>query len=73
MIATSRSQSGENSKELEELGAKETYLSVIQLSVNDPATFSTAVGVMDGIISHLDHPLTWIVIWIRPRCDPVLK
>ena len=50
VIATSRSLGGEKSKELEELAAKEACLSVIQLSVDNPATFSTAVGVIDGIV-----------------------
>ena len=50
MIATSRSLGGENSKELEELAAKDPRLSVVQLSINDPATFPTAVGIVDGIV-----------------------
>ena len=51
VITTRRSVGGEKSKELEELAAKETCLLVIQLSVDDPATFSTEVGVVDGIVS----------------------
>ena len=50
VIATSRSIGGEKSKELEELTTKETCLSVIQLNVDDPATFSTAVGEVDRIV-----------------------
>ena len=50
VIATSRSVGGEKSKELGELAAKETCLSVIQLNVDDPATFSTAVGEVDRIV-----------------------
>ena len=50
VIATSRSLGGEKSKELEELAAKESCLSVIQLSVDNPATFSTAVSTVDGIV-----------------------
>ena len=59
VITTSRSVGGEKSKELEELAAKETCLSVIQLSVDDPATFSTAVGVVDGIAQ--EHGLNVLV------------
>ena len=59
VIATSRTVGGEKSKELEELAAKETCLSVIQLSVDDPATFSTAVGVVDGIVQ--EHGLNVLV------------
>ena len=59
VIATSRSVGGEKSKELEELAAKETCLSVIQLSVDDPATFSTAVGEVDGIVQ--EHGLNVLV------------
>ena len=59
VIATSRNVGGEKSKELEELAAKETCLSVIQLSVDDPATFSTAVGVVDGIVQ--EHGLNVLV------------
>ena len=59
VIATSRSVGGEKSKELEELAAKESCLSVIQLSVDDPATFSTAVGVVDGIVG--EHGLNVLV------------
>ena len=59
VIATSRSVGGEKSKELEELAAKETCLSVIQLSVDDPATFSTAVGEVDGIVK--EHGLNVLV------------
>ena len=44
---------------MEELAAKETCLSVIQLSVDDPATFSTAVGVVDGIVQ--EHGLNVLV------------
>ena len=50
VIATSRSLGGEKSKELEELAAKEACLSVVQLSVDDPATFSAAVSAVDGIV-----------------------
>ena len=59
VIATSRSLGGEKSKELEELAAKETRLSVIQLSVDDPATFSTAVSEVDGIVQ--EHGLNVLV------------
>jgi len=59
VIATSRSLGREKSKELEELAAKETCLSVIQLSVDNPATFSTAVGVVDGIVQ--EHGLNVLV------------
>ena len=59
VIATSRSVGGEKSKELEELAAKETCLSVIQLSIDDPATFSTAVGEVDGIVQ--EHGLNVLV------------
>ena len=59
VIATSRSLGGEGSKELEELAAKETCLSVIQLSVDDPATFSTAVGEVDRIVQ--EHGLNVLV------------
>ena len=50
VIATSRSLGGEKSKELEELAAKESCLSVVQLysDVDDPATFPTAVGIYSG-------------------------
>ena len=48
MIATSRSLGGEGSKELEELAAKESCLSVLQLTTGNPATFSTLVGDVDG-------------------------
>ena len=50
VIATSRSLGGEKSKELEELAAKESCLSIVQLNVDDPATFPTAVGIVDGIV-----------------------
>ena len=59
VIATCRSVGGEKSKELEELAAKETCLSVIQLSVDDPATFSTAVGEVDRIVQ--EHGLNVLV------------
>ena len=59
VIATSRSLGGEKSNELEELAAKETCLSVIQLSVDDPATFSTAVGVVNGVVQ--EHGLNVLV------------
>ena len=49
----------ERRAELEELAAKETCLSVIQLSVDDPATFSTAVGEVDGIVQ--EHGLNPLV------------
>ena len=73
VIATSRSVGGENSKELEESAAKESCLSVIQLSVDDPATFSTAVGVVDGIVQ--EHGLNVLVnnagIGIKKRLENV--
>ena len=73
VIATSRNVGGEKSKELEELAAKETCLSVIQLSVDDPATFSTAVGVVDGIVQ--EHGLNVLVnnagIGIKKRLENV--
>ena len=50
VIATSRSLGGEKSKELEELAAKDPRLSVVQLSINDPSTFPTAVSIVDGIV-----------------------
>ena len=59
MIATSRSLGEDKSKELEELAAKEACLSVIQLSVDDPATFPTAVGIVDGIVQ--EHGLNVLV------------
>ena len=59
VIATCRSLGGEKSKELEELAAKEACLSVIQLSVDDPTTFSTAVGIVDGIVQ--EHGLNVLV------------
>ena len=59
VIASSRSLGGEKSKELEELAAKETCLSVIQLSVDDPTTFPTAVGIVDGIVQ--EHGLNVLV------------
>ena len=59
VIATSRSLGGDKSKELEELAAKETCLSVIQLDVDDPATFPTAVGMVDGIVQ--EHGLNVLV------------
>ena len=73
VIATGRSVGGEKSKELEELAAEETCLSVIQLSVDDPATFSTAVGVVDGIVQ--EHGLNVLVnnagIGIKKRLENV--
>ena len=59
VIATCRSLGGEKSKELEELAAKEACLSVIQLSVDDPTTFPTAVGIVDGIVQ--EHGLNVLV------------
>ena len=59
VIATSRSLGEEKSKELEELAAKEAYLSVVQLSVDDPATFPTAVGIVDGLVQ--EHGLNVLV------------
>ena len=59
VIATSRSLGGEKSKELEELAAKETCLSVVQLSVDDPAMFPTAVGMVDRIVQ--EHGLNVLV------------
>ena len=50
VIATSRSLGEEQSRELEELAAEETCLSVIKLSVDDPTTFPTAVDIVDGIV-----------------------
>ena len=44
---------------MEELAAKETCLSVIQLNVDDPATFSTAVGEVDRIVQ--EHGLNVLV------------
>ena len=46
-MASSRSSAGE---ELEELTVIEYCLSVIQLSIDDLAKFSTSVGVVDKII-----------------------
>ena len=59
VIATSRSLGREKSKELEELAAKEDCLSVIQLSIDNPATFSTAVGKVDSIVQ--EHGLNVLV------------
>ena len=59
MIATSRSLGEDKSKRLEELAAKEACLSVIQLSVDDPATFPTAVSTVDGIVQ--EHGLNVLV------------
>ena len=59
VIATSRSLGEEKSKELEELAAKEACLSVVQLSIDDPATFPTAVGVVDGLVQ--EHGLNVLV------------
>lgn len=50
VIATSRSLGGEKSSELEELASKEACLSVIQLSVDNPATFSDAVSAVDETV-----------------------
>ena len=50
VIATSRSLGGEGSKELEELAAKEPRLSVLQLNVDNYATFPTLAKEVDGIV-----------------------
>jgi len=50
VIATSRSLGEEGSKELEELAAKESCLSVLQLNTGNPTTFSTLVGDVDEIV-----------------------
>ena len=50
VIATCRSLGVEQSKELEELATRDSCLSIIQLNVDDPATFPTAVGIVDGIV-----------------------
>jgi len=50
VIATSRSLGGEGSKELEELSAKESGLSVLQLDTGNPTMFSNLVEDVDGIV-----------------------
>ena len=50
LIATCRSLGGEGSRELEELAAKESCLTVIELDVNNPATFSKVAEEVDTIV-----------------------
>jgi len=50
VIATSRSLGGEGSKELEELAAKESCLSVLQLDVDNYIAFPTLAKEVGGIV-----------------------
>ena len=50
LIATCRSLGGEGSRELEELAAKESRLTVLELDVSNPATFSKVAEAVDGIV-----------------------
>ena len=73
VIATSRSLGGESSKELEELAAKESCLTVLQLNVDNPATFPVVVEKVDTIVQ--EHGLNVLInnagIFLKKGIDDV--